>query len=147
MERSPVSPRVVCFGPFELSREAGELRKSGIHLKLQDQPFQILCTLLDHPGELVTREQLRQQLWPDGTFVDFEHGLNTAIKKLRDVLSDDADTPRYIETVPRKGYRLIAPLGGPAVPPSAVSARPRDVQLRLLLGVGFLVLLAARAAR
>jgi len=112
MERATAPTRVVRFGPFELARDAGELRKNGIRLKLQDQPFQILCTLLDHPSELVSREQLCQQLWPDGTFVDFEHGLNTAIRKLRDVLSDDADTPRYIETVPRKGYRFIAAVNG-----------------------------------
>jgi Tol biopolymer transport system component/DNA-binding winged helix-turn-helix (wHTH) protein len=110
MEPTTVPPRIYRFGPFELSRDTAELRKNGIRLKLQEQPFQILCTLLDHPGELVTREHPRQQLWPDGTFVDFEHSLNTAIKKLRDVLSDDAEVPRYIETVPRKGYRFIAPL-------------------------------------
>ena len=109
MERT-VSQGIYRFGPFELLVEATELRKNGVRLKLQDQPFHILCTLLEHPGELVTREQLRQQLWPEGTFVDFEHGLNTAIKKIRDVLSDDSDTPRYIETIPRKGYRFLAPL-------------------------------------
>ncbi len=127
MERSPVPPRTFRFGPFELSRDAGELRKSGIHLKLQDQPFQILCTLLDRPGEVVTRDELRQQLWPEGTFVDFEHGLNTAIKKLRDVLGDDHDTPRYIETVPRKGYRLIAPINNepsPRPPPNLPAPKP-----------------------
>src|SRR5579864_1098183 len=124
MEPNSVSPRVYKFGPFELSVEAAELRKNGVRLKLQDQPFQILCTLLDHPGELVSREQLRQQLWPEGTFVDFEHGLNTAIKKIRDVLSDDADTPRYIETVPRKGYRFIGPVNRDGVQPLRVVTPP-----------------------
>ena len=110
------------FGPFELSVDPAELRKSGVHLKLQDQPFHILCALLEHPGELVTREQLRLQLWPEGTFVDFEHGLNTAIKKIRDVLGDDADTPRYIETIARKGYRFLAPLNQDTVRPRSIGA-------------------------
>ena len=118
-----VCPRIYRFGPFELAVEAADLRKNGVHLKLQEQPFQILCALLGHPGEIVTREQLRQQLWPEGTFVDFEHGLNTAIKKIRDVLNDDADTPRYIETIPRKGYRFIAPLNH-EVPQKAHSGEP-----------------------
>ena len=141
MERI-LSQRIYRFGPFELSVEAGELRKNGVHLKLQDQPFHILCALLEHPGELVTREQLRQQLWPEGTFVDFEHGLNTAIKKIRDVLGDDADIPRYIETIPRKGYRFLALLNEDtaqaihAVPPSS----RRHWQSRtLLLLVAFVI--------
>jgi len=121
MERT-LSQRIYRFGLFELSVDAAELRKNGVHLKLQDQPFHILCTLLEHPGELVTREQLRQQLWPEGTFVDFEHGLNTAIKKIRDILSDDADTPRYIETIPRKGYRFLVPVNQDTV--QATQAKP-----------------------
>ena len=145
MERSTVSPEVYKFGPFELSVEAAELRKSGIRLKLQDQPFQVLCTLLAHSGEIVPRERLRQQLWPEGTFVDFEHGLNTAIKKLRDVLDDDAETPRYIETVPRKGYRFVAPLhhdGIPAAPDVFVPRRSWQsrslfvVSIALAVGIG-----------
>src|SRR5271169_1635824 len=126
MERT-LSQRLYRFGPFELSVDAAELRRSGLHLKLQDQPFHILCTLLEHPGELVTREQLRQQLWPEGTFVDFEHGLNTAIKKIRDVLNDDADTPRYIETIPRKGYRFIAPLNQGAAAAIVTIAPPASL--------------------
>ena len=110
MERPGFPIRIYRFGPFELATDVLELRKRGVRLKLQDQPFQILCTLLQHHGALVSRDQLRQELWPAGTFVDFEHGLNTAIKKIRDALSDDADTPRYIETVPRKGYRFIGPV-------------------------------------
>lgn len=147
MERSPVPPRLIRFGTFELSLDAGELRKSGIHLKLQDQPMQILFTLLDRPGELVTREELSRRLWPEGTFVDFDHGLNTAIKKLRDVLCDDADTPRYIETIPRKGYRFIAPLVGSEVPPSAIatSRRSGDVHWHWLAAVGLMILLSAIA--
>lgn len=134
MEPGLASARVNRFGPFELSRDAAELRKNGIRLKLQDQPFQVLCTLLDHPGELVTREQLRQQLWPDGTFVDFEHGLNTAIKKLRDVLSDDAETPRYIETIPRKGYRFISQTAS-IQPAQQTIRRKRLTALMVALGL------------
>src|SRR6516164_4662792 len=85
-------------------------------LKLQGQPIAVLSLLLDRPGELVTREELRQHLWPQDTFVDFEHSLNTHIKKLRQVLDDNADTPRYIETLPRRGYRFIAVVDSPIVP-------------------------------
>ncbi len=150
MDQTTVSPCVYRFGSFELCVEAAELRKNGVRLKLQDQPFHILCALLEHPGELIPREQLRQQLWPEGTFVDFEHGLNTAVKKIRDVLGDDADIPRYIETIPRKGYRFIGAVsrdGPEAVPGAPVSSR-RYRQLRtsvvlaaLILGFGLVVLL------
>jgi len=96
------------FAAFELDRQTAELRKSGMKLKLQGQPIAVLSLLLGRPGELVTREELRRHLWPDDTFVDFEHSLNTHIKKLRHVLDDNAETPRYIETLPRRGYRFIA---------------------------------------
>ena len=102
--------RIVRFGAFEVDLHAGELRKSGIRLKLQEQPFQILSLLLEQPGEIVTREEFQKKLWPADTFVDFEHGLNTAITKLRQVLADEADNPRFIETLPRRGYRFIAPV-------------------------------------
>ena len=85
--------RIVRFGPFELDLRSGELRKNGSRVALQDQPLQILSVLLERPGEMVTREELRQQLWPADTFVDFEHGLNAAVKRLRDALGDSADTP------------------------------------------------------
>src|SRR2546425_459874 len=98
------------FGAFEVDLEAGEVRKHGIRLKLQEQPFQVLALLLRRPGQVVTREELRTQLWSADTFVDFEHGLNTAINKLREALGDSADNPRFIETLPRRGYRLIAPV-------------------------------------
>ena len=100
--------RAARFGAFEVDLRSGELRKYGIRLKLQDQPFQVLAHLLEHPGEVVTREELRLKLWPADTFVDFDTGLNSAIKKLRDALSDSAEQPRYIETLPRRGYRFIA---------------------------------------
>jgi DNA-binding winged helix-turn-helix (wHTH) protein/tetratricopeptide (TPR) repeat protein len=96
------------FGAFEVDLRSGELHKHGIRLKLQDQPFQVLALLLEHSGNVVTREELREKLWPADTFVDFDAGLNSAIKKLRDVLSDSAEEPRYIETMPRRGYRFIA---------------------------------------
>jgi Tol biopolymer transport system component/DNA-binding winged helix-turn-helix (wHTH) protein len=113
---SPQLPSVVRFGAYEADLLSGELRKSGIRLKLQDRPFQILAILLEHPGLVVTREQLQKRLWPEDTFVDFEHGLNTAINKLRDALSDEADNPRFIETLPKRGYRFIAPVSASASP-------------------------------
>jgi DNA-binding winged helix-turn-helix (wHTH) protein len=105
-------PRVLRFGTFEVDVPAGELRKNGIKLKLQEQPFQVLCMLLEHPGEVVTREELRSRLWPGDTFGDFDHGLNAAVKRLRDALGDDPDNPRFVETVPRRGYRFIAGVNG-----------------------------------
>src|SRR6185436_8332322 len=101
---------VIRFGVFEVDLRSGELRKNGLRIKLQDQPFQILTMLLEEPGQVVTREQLRQRLWPDGTFVDFEHGLHAAIQRLRQALNDSADTPRFIETLPKRGYRFLAPV-------------------------------------
>lgn len=116
MTTLPQLPSVVRFGAYEADLLSGELRKSGIRLKLQDRPFQILAILLEHPGIVVTREQLQKRLWPEDTFVDFEHGLNTAINKLRDALSDEADNPRFIETLPKRGYRFIAPVSASAAP-------------------------------
>ena len=108
------------FGAYEVDVRSGELYKHGIRLKLQDQPFQILALLLERPGDVVTREELRQKLWPADTFGDFDTGLNSAIKKLRDALSDSADEPRYIETLPRRGYRFIAQVENGGVPAAAV---------------------------
>ncbi len=115
---SSVRPPRTRFGAFEVDLRAGEVYKHGIRLKLQDQPFQILALLLERPGDVVTREELCQKLWPTDTFVDFDTGLNSAIKKLRDVLADSAEEPRYIETLPRRGYRFIAEVenGVPAAP-------------------------------
>lgn len=111
MEPQPGRAQSTRFGPFEVNLRAGELHKHGLKIRLQDQPFQILAMLLAHPGEVVTREELRQKLWPaDTTFVDFDHGLNNAINRLREALGDSADHPRYVETAPRRGYRFIAPL-------------------------------------
>ena len=104
------SGRIVRFGVFELDLFAGELRKSGVKLRLQEQLFQVLAFLLEHAADVVTREELRLKLWPADTFVDFDHSLNTAINKLRETLGDSASSPRYIETVARRGYRFIAPV-------------------------------------
>jgi len=93
----------VRFGPFEADLCSGELRKYGLKVKLQDQPFQVLALLVQRPGEIIPRKEFRQKLWPADTFVDFDVGLNNAIKKLRDGLTDEADAPRYVETVPRNG--------------------------------------------
>ena len=110
-------PSTARFGSYEADLATGELRRDGVKVPLQDKPFQILARLLRRPGELVTREALRAELWPADTFVDFEHGLNTAVKKLRQALDDSADTPRFVETLPRRGYRFVAPVTLPS--PSA----------------------------
>jgi DNA-binding winged helix-turn-helix (wHTH) protein/tetratricopeptide (TPR) repeat protein len=110
MGTTPIQSRIVRFGLFEADLEQGELRKSGVRVKLHDQPFQILTLLIARAGEVVTREEIRQRLWPGNTFVEFDNGLNVAVKKLRVALSDDADSPRFVETVPRRGYRFIAPV-------------------------------------
>jgi DNA-binding winged helix-turn-helix (wHTH) protein len=106
------TPKIVRFGVFEVDLRAGELRKQGVKIKLQEQPFHVLTVLLQRPGEVVTREELRNQNWPSDTFVDFDNSLNTAINKLREALGDSADNPRFIETLPRRGYRFIAPVTG-----------------------------------
>ena len=91
---------------------AGELRKQGVKIKLQKQPFELLQTLLEHPGEVLSREDLQQRIWPSDTFVDFDQGLSNAIKRLREALCDSAENPRFIETIPRRGYRFIGSIGG-----------------------------------
>ncbi|HTD22968.1 MAG TPA: winged helix-turn-helix domain-containing protein [Terriglobales bacterium] len=103
-------PAIVRFAVYEANLRTGELRKHGNRMRLQEQPFQVLALLLEKPGELVTREELRQKLWPADTFVDFDHSLNTAINKLRETLGDSSSAPRFIETLPRRGYRFIAPV-------------------------------------
>ena len=112
MALEPRSPTVLRFGTFEVDLRAGGLRKRGVRIKLQEQPFHVLTVLLQRPGEVVTREELRNQNWPADTFVDFDNSLNTAINKLREALGDSADNPRFIETLPRRGYRFIAPVTG-----------------------------------
>ena len=129
MAAPPAAPQpgLFRFGVFEADARSRELRKNGVRLKLQQQPFQVLMELLRRPGEVVTREELRKALWPDDTFVDFDHGLNTAINKLRATLGDAGDNPRFIETLARRGYRFIAPVtvfGAPAAGAAAVTVIP-----------------------
>jgi Tol biopolymer transport system component/DNA-binding winged helix-turn-helix (wHTH) protein len=143
--------KVVRFGVFEVHLQAGELRKSGLRIKLQEQPFQILALLLERPGEVITREELRQRLWPADTFVDFDHSLNSAIKKLRQALGDDSDNPRFIETLPRRGYRFIAtverPVGeesrisGPSSPPESSAGKNLLKRTGVIAGVVVLALI------
>src|SRR5215471_7776517 len=102
---SGTNQNVIRFGLFELDPRAGELRKSGIRIKLQDQPFQILLLLLEHPGEIVTREEIQKRLWPENTYVDFDNAINSAVRKLREALGDSPENPRFVETLARRGYR------------------------------------------
>ena len=106
----PHTPRMHRFGEFELDVDAGECRRNGRRVKLQPQPFKLLVLLARRAGGLVSREEIRRELWPDGTFVDFDQAVNFAIRQIRDALGDAADQPLYIETVPRRGYRFIAPV-------------------------------------
>ena len=138
MRSTHVSPAVVSFGVFEADLRAGELRRSGVKVRIQDLPFRALAVLLSRPNEVITREELRQALWPGDVFVDFDRGISSAIKRLRDALGDSADNPIFIETVERRGYRWIGPLhapelsaedelqlGGPAAPPPLPHVSPR----------------------
>jgi len=132
------------FGVFELEAHTGELRRNGVKLKLQDQPYQVLLKLLEHAGQIVTREQLRSALWPADTFVDFETGLNTTIKRLRETLGDSAENPHFIETLPKRGYRFIVPVTGPDSGPNPIAETvgPERVQVSTLLELGAVLILA-----
>jgi DNA-binding winged helix-turn-helix (wHTH) protein len=155
------SERSIRFGVFEVDLQTGELRKHGIRIKLRDQPFQILSLLLQHPSQVVTREELQRKLWPTDTFVDFGHGLNRAVNQLRDALGDSADNPRFIETFPKRGYRFIAPVEGandaevPAAtaPPAAPRPEPgpartagSNLRARIWLPAAVALMLIALAA-
>jgi TolB-like protein/DNA-binding winged helix-turn-helix (wHTH) protein len=148
------NPRVLRFGVFEADFKIGELRKNGLRIKVQDQPFQVLAMLLEKPGGIVTREELQRRLWPADTFVDFDHSLNSAIKKLREALGDQAENPRFIETLHRRGYRFIAPVDGNGTSAASASvesalikkagAKPRPTRgprVGIALGLGVAVLL------
>src|SRR5690349_2989902 len=121
---SPSVWPLVRFDSFELDLRAGELRKRGIRIRLQEQPFLILKALLENPGEMVTREELKKRIWPEDTFVDFDHGLHAAVRRLREALGDSADNPRYIETLSRRGYRFIGQLQGGPVRESVLPIPP-----------------------
>ena len=123
MQNSTSLPPTLRFGVFELDPRAGELRKKGMKIRLQGQPVEILAMLLERPGETINREELQKKLWPADTFVDFEQGLNNAMKRLRAALDDDAESPHFIETVPRRGYRFIGSVDG-AKQISLEEARP-----------------------
>ncbi len=124
MEEGEPKPRqLLRFGVFEVDLRSGELRRGGVKVKLQEQPFQVLEMLLERPSELVTREELQKKLWSESTFVDFEHGLNAAIKRLREALDDNADNPRFVETLHRRGYRFIYPVAAVSPPADAVAAK------------------------
>ena len=142
--------RPIRFGVFEVDLHTGELRKQGLRLKLRDQPFQILLLLLAHPGEVVSRDELQKQLWPGDTFVDFDRGLNKAVNHLRDTLGDSAESPRFIETLPKRGYRFIAPVdaGHPLEPTPEIqrtlAGRPqrgatRGLKRRLWAGLPWII--------
>ncbi len=140
--------KTVCFGAFEFNRLTGEVRKHGLRIRLQGQPVEVLAILLERRGELVSREELQKSLWPAETFVDFEHSLNAAIKRLRAALGDSAQAPRFVETLTRRGYRFIAPIQEPAdqAPETTSSAVPGPARGRLLLlavATTFLVVAAA----
>src|SRR6266851_2421540 len=142
------SPAILRFGVFEVDAHAGELRKQGVKIKLQEQPFRVLTVLLQRPGEVVTRDELRNQNWPPDTFVDFENSLNTAINKLRDALGDSADNPRFIETLPRRGYRFVAPVtgvDGTTRDAAGVTAPSRPTSRKMVVAVSVVVLAAGIA--
>jgi len=134
-----VANGVMRFGIFEADLRAGELRRNGSKIKLQDQPFQLLALLLERPGEVVTREELRGKLWPADTFVDFDHGLNAAVKRLRGALGDSAENPRFIETLSRRGYRFLVPVNGMAQECTPIPRRRRHWRIALAAAILFLV--------
>jgi len=149
MAEAQASRRVVRFGEFEADVQTGELRKNGLKLKFSGQPFQVLAILLERPGEVVTRDELQKRLWPD-TFVDVERNLNTAVNKIREVLGDSAENPRFVETLPRRGYRFIGqPQSAvqPDVPAAAEPARGSSLhRIRLKMGAGALAILVIALA-
>jgi DNA-binding winged helix-turn-helix (wHTH) protein len=120
MPPSSSESRLRRFGVFEVDLAAGELRKNGARMRLQEQPFQVLCILLESAGRVVTRDDLRQKIWPADTFVDFDHSLNTAVNKIRETLGDSASSPRFVETLARRGYRFIAPVNGVEAPSAKI---------------------------
>ena len=142
MPEAPADPRIFRFGIFELRAGTGELRRDGtLAVRLREQSLQVLLSLLERPREVITRDELRQRLWPADTFVDFDHGLNTAINQLRNTLGDSAANPRFIQTIPRRGYRFIAPVevdaaAQPLVPDAAAAAKPVPESKSILAGPG-----------
>jgi len=130
------------FGAFEVDESLGELRKHGVKIRIQEQPFQILVVLLERPGEIVGREEIRARLWPENTFVDFDNAISSAVRKLREALNDSADNPRFIETSTRRGYRFIGQITAPPQLPAfraehaSEVLHTRDRKLRRSVDVG-----------
>jgi DNA-binding winged helix-turn-helix (wHTH) protein len=152
--------RLLKFGTFEVDQETGELRRSGVLQKLNGQPFKVLQVLLERPQQIVTREELRQRLWPQDTFVDYDLALKKAVNRVREALGDSAESPRFIETVPRRGYRFIAPVTSPdscpateAVAGSAEKKKPRNwprwgaLAVSAVVLAAFLVVLSSSSLR
>src|SRR5262249_53570434 len=130
---------------FELNPQSGELRKQGMKIRLQGQPVEILVLLLERPGEIVSREELQKKLWPADTFVDFEQGLNNAMKRLRAALDDNAETPQFIETLPRRGYRFIGTVNGLEQPPAKTRRTGRPGAILRISAFGALLIIAVAA--
>jgi TolB-like protein/DNA-binding winged helix-turn-helix (wHTH) protein len=135
----PSPQPAVRFGSFEVNPLTGELRKQGIRIKLHEKPFQVLLALIEHSGEVVTRKQLQDRLWPQDTFVEFENGLNNAMSRLREALGDTAETPRFIETLPRRGYRFLAEVSQSTRSSRGASFRPWLIVFGIVLGVGLAI--------
>src|SRR5262245_44424102 len=151
---------ILCFASFEVDTASGELRRQGLKIRLQDQPFRLLVLLLERAGDVVTREEVREKLWPADTYVDFDHSLNTAVRKLREALGDSAETPRYVQTLARRGYRFIAPVArrrtaqvadsgnadAASVVPPATAQPPASARRRLILPMVIAIGVAALVA-
>jgi DNA-binding winged helix-turn-helix (wHTH) protein len=151
-ERGPARtsmPALIRFGTFQLDTEAGQLLKKGRVIRLKPQPLRLLQLLLSRPGELVTRDEIRALLWGADTFVDFEQGMNTAVRQIREALGDDAERPIFVETVPKRGYRFIAPVdaGVPATTPSPVHPRGTDLNLHKAMWLNIAELRLAEVKR
>lgn len=142
---TPTSPRRVRFGTFELDADAGQLLLEGRSVRLPPQPFKLLWLLATHPGQLITREQIRDALWSGDTFIDFEQGVNFTIKQVREALKDDAERPLYVQTVPKRGYRFIAPVQ--TSDPPAAGPRGTDLNLQKVLWTNIAELRLAEAER
>ena len=140
---------LIRFGTFQLDPQAGQLLKNGRVVRLKPQPLRLLQLLLSRPGDLVTRDEIRDVLWGTETFVDFEQGMNTAVRQIREALGDDAETPIFVETVPKRGYRFIAPVdsGAPAPAPAPTSTRGTDLNLHKVLWLNIAELRLAEVRR
>ena len=140
-------PPLTRFGTFQLDTQAGQLLKNGRVVRLKPQPLRLLQLLISRPGDLITRDEIRDLLWGTDTFVDFEQGMNTAVRQIREALGDDAETPIFVETVPKRGYRFIAPVDAGAPPPTPVHPRGTDLNLHKALWLNIAELRLAEVRR